>query len=238
MTISSTDLAFLKASTILGQLPEGSGLDLLAADPAHFFCLAPGQELPFPEGGAPGLFVVVRGTVELILTDDQGNEKIVEFGKAGSFLREEGLFSGEARPYVVRALAATEMLHLPEEIVGEWVSRHKDFGINLLNLINRRIQYFYRDVFTQSTKNAPGRLVCYLLCQFDQTPRTADGSYLLRLPLPRKKLAARLGMTGEHMSRAFRQLREEGLLIPHPEGFFIPDVQRLSSYVCPAGCDW
>ena len=238
MTISAADLVFIKASTILGRLPEGSGLEELAADPNFLVPLESGQELALPERGAPGLFVVVRGTVELVLADGDGKEKIVEFIKAGGFLREEGLFSGGTRPYVVRALATTELLRLPEETVGEWVTRYPDFGIQLLGLINRRIQYFYRDVFTQSTKNAPGRLVCYLICQFDKTPRTADGSYLLKLTLPRKKLAARLGMTGEHMSRAFRQLREEGLLIPHPEGFFIPDVQRLSSYVCPAGCDW
>lgn len=238
MSISPTDIAFLKAASLFGQLPEASGFDTVCADPARHFDLEPGQLLFRAGEDRPGLYVVIRGTVELVLSDGGGNEKIVEFAKAGSLLCEEGLFSDTPRSYAVRALTQAAVLHLPEEAVEHWVMRHPDFGRQLLALINERIQYFYRDVFTQSTKNATARLVCYLICRFDHAPRTADGSYFLKLTLPKKKLAARLGITVEHLSRAFRELREQGLLLPQPGGFSIPDVARLSAYVCPAGCDW
>lgn len=238
MSISSFDIAVLKCSTLLGALPEVSDFDTVSANPALHFELEPGEQL-FRVGEAmPGLFVVVRGTVELVLTDATGKEKIVEFVKTGNFLCEEGLFSDQPRPYSVRALTQAAVLRLPEEAVDDWIVRYPDFGRQLLALINERIQYFSRDVFTQSTKNATARLVCYLICHFDHAPRTADGSYFLKLSLPRKKLAARLGITEEHLSRAFRELRLQGLLVPQPGGFDIPDVPRLSAYVCPAGCDW
>lgn len=238
MTISPTDLAFLKSTTLLGLLPADGGLDALAADPDHVFELEPGEILVDAGADSPGLYLMVHGAVELVLTDPAGNEKIIEFVKTGGFLCEEGLFSGTPRSYAVRALTQAVALRLPEADLEAWVTRYPEFGRKLLGLINERIQYFSRDVFTQLTKNATARLVCYLLCHFDHAPRTKDGSYFLKVPLPRKKLAARLGITGEHLSRAFRDLREKGLIVPQGNGYFIPDVPRLSAYVCPAGCDW
>lgn len=238
MTISPTDLAFLKSTTVLGQLPADSGLDALAADPELAFELEPGELLVEAGQPKPGLYVMVHGAVELVLTDSAGNEKIIEFVKTGGFMCEEGLFSSTPRSYSIRALTQAVVLRLPEEILEGWVARYTEFGRSLLALINERIQYFSRDVFTQLTKNATARLVCYLLCHFDHAPRTPDGTYFLKVPLPRKKLAARLGITGEHLSRAFRELREQGLIVAQGNGYFIPDVPRLSAYVCPAGCDW
>lgn len=238
MTLSSTDLAFLKSATVLGYLPADSGLDALAADPDLVSHLEPGEVLLEAEKGSSGLYVMVYGAVELVLADPAGNEKIIEFVKAGGLLCEEGLFSDAPKSYLVRALTTVALLRLPEAHLEAWVEAYPEFGRRLLALINERIQYFSRDVYTQLTKNATARLVCYLLCHFDHAPRTADGSYVLKVPLPRKKLAARLGITGEHLSRAFRELREEGLIVPQGNGYFIPDVPRLSAYVCPAGCDW
>ncbi|MBS1188982.1 MAG: cAMP-binding protein [Rhodocyclaceae bacterium] len=238
MRISPTDIAFLKSTTPLGYLPVESGFDRLAADPEMLFDLEPGDVLLEAGAESPGLYVMVHGAVELVLTAGAGHEKIVEFAKTGDFLCEEGLFSGTPRPYSVRALTQATVLRLPEERVGQWIERYPEFGRHLLALINERIEYFSRDVFTQRTKNATARLVCYLLCQFNHAPRTPDGSYFLTVPLPRRKLAARLGITSEHLSRAFRELREQGLIVSEGSGYFIPDVLRLSAYVCPAGCDW
>lgn len=238
MSFSLLDIAFLKSVTFLGKLPAESGFEAVFANPALQSSQRPGQMLLAAGGTAAGLYVVVHGAVELVLADAAGNEKVVDFVKTGGLFGEETLFTGTPRSYAVRALTETDLLRLPEAAVEEWVMRFPDFSHYLLAFINERIQYFYRDVFTQSTKNATGRLVCYLLCHFDHAPRTADGTYFLKVPVPKKKLAARLGITPAHLSRAFRELMERGLIVPEPGGFYIPDVPRLSAYVCPAGCDW
>lgn len=237
MSFSPIDIAFLKSVTIFGRLPSESGFDALFANPDLQSSRRPGQML-LAAGEAAGLYVVVHGSVELVLTDAAGNEKVVDFVKTGGIFGEETLFNGRLRSYAVRALTDTDLLCLPEAAVEEWVLRFPDFGCRLLAFINGRIQYYYRDVFTQSTKNATGRLVCYLLCHFDHAPRTPDGSYFLRVHVPKNKLAARLGITPAHLSRAFRDLMDRGLIVAEPGGFYIPDVPRLSAHVCPAGCDW
>lgn len=238
MSLSSPEIVFLKSATLLATLPAGSGIDAIFADPGLHLEGEPGAVL-LPAGTqSPGLCIVVQGTVELVLTDAAGGEKIVEFIRAGGLFCEETLFTDRPCHYAVRALGQARMLRVPEATVEGWVLRFREFGKQLLSLINARIQYFSRDIFTQSTKTAAARLVCYLVCRFDHAPRTADGSYFLKVPMTKSKLAARLGITGAHLSRAIRELREQGLIVPAPGGFHIPDVPRLSAYVCPAGCDW
>jgi CRP-like cAMP-binding protein len=93
-------------------------------------------------------------------------------------------------------------------------------------------------MLTFCTKKATARLVCYIVCHFDQAPKTPTGTYSLHLPIPRGKLASRLGISDSHLSRSFRELEAQGLIIPQGRGYFIPDVPALSQYVCPAGCDF
>jgi CRP-like cAMP-binding protein len=93
-------------------------------------------------------------------------------------------------------------------------------------------------MLTFRSKRATSRLVCYLLCHFDKAPRTPDGSYSLRVDIPHNKLASRLGISDSQISRSFRELQEQGMIVAQDQGFFIPNVPALSKYVCPAGCDF
>ncbi len=108
----------------------------------------------------------------------------------------------------------------------------------MIGLLAARTDYLQKDMVTFCTKSATARLVCYLVCQFNQAPKTPDGSLSLNITVPRGKLASRLGVSDSHLSRAFRELEEKGLVVKQRNGIFIPDVQALSKYVCPAGCDW
>ena len=66
----------------------------------------------------------------------------------------------------------------------------------------------------------------------------ADGSYSLLIEIPHNKLASRLGLSASQVSRSFRELQDQGLIVQQAQGFFIPDVPALSKYVCPGGCDF
>jgi CRP-like cAMP-binding protein len=130
------------------------------------------------------------------------------------------------------------VLHLPNELVSEWIERFPLFAKRLMALVAERINFFHKDMLTFCTKKATGRLVCYIVCHFDEAPKTLDGSYSLHLAIPRNKLASRLGISDTHLSRSFRELQDKGLIVPEGRGYFIPDVPALANYVCPAGCDF
>lgn len=238
MQFSETDVSLLRASTLLQGLPDPQLFEEALRNPANQLRLTPGAV--FLEAGCRGggIYVIAHGTVELIAETGDGSEKIVEFSRTGGLLAEETLFNDLPVRYSARAITAAAVLHVPEAIVGEWVAASTPFRTRLLGLLAERTEYVEKDLVTFCTKNATARLVCYLVCGFNQAPRTPDGSLSLTLSLPRNKLASRLGVSDSHLSRAFKELEAGGLIVKNRNGFFIPDVQALSRYVCPAGCDW
>ena len=186
----------------------------------------------------PGLYLVAQGTVELFVTDDQGKESVVDFARAGGTLAEETLFNELPLQYSARSLTRCAVFFLSTERVSDWITHHPPFARRLISLVSERIHFLDKDLFTFRTKRATARLVCYILCRFNKAPMADDGSYSLPIEIPHNKLASRLGVSASQVSRSLRELQDQGLIVQHAEGYFIPDVPALSKYVCPRGCDF
>lgn len=238
MAFSETDISLLLSNSLLQGLPERRRFEDALRCRENQLSLP--AETVFLETGAekPGLHLVAHGTVEMISVSSDGSEKIVEFARTGDMFCEETLFDGKPLRYTVRTLTPAAILRVPEPTVDEWLAASPEFSRRLMGAMAEKTDYLQKDMVTFCTKNAAARLVCYLVCQFDKAPCTPDGSMLLNIPLPRNKLASRLGISDSHLSRAFKELEDRGLIVKQRNGIFIPDVPALSAYVCPAGCDW
>ena len=238
MSFSDTEITLLQSSKILQDIPPEVVLETISRCADCQFNLQPDEI--FIEAGQvkPGLYIIAHGTIELFVIDAEGKEKVLDFAKTGGTLAEETLFSDRPLQYSARSLIQAAVLHLPNEIVAEWIVSYPLFSKRLMTLVAERINFLYKDMLAFCTKKATARLVCYIVCHFDETPKTLDGSYSLHLAIPRNKLASRLGISDTHLSRSFRELQERGLIVPQGRGYFIPDVPALSRYVCPGGCDF
>jgi CRP-like cAMP-binding protein len=238
MSFSETEIALVKSCKILQDVPQQVVLEAIAQGVEHHFNLMPDEIFITTGQVEPGLYIIAHGTIELFVTDVDGKEKVLDFAKTGGTLAEETLFSNRPLQYSARSLTQAAVLHLPNEIVSEWIARYPVFARRLMSLVAERINFISKDMLTFCTKKATARLVCYIVCQFDKAPVTPDGTYSLHLAIPRSKLASRLGISDSHLSRSFRELQDKGLIVPQGRGYFIPDVPALSKYVCPAGCDF
>jgi CRP-like cAMP-binding protein len=236
--ISSKEQAQIKASTILQDIAPELLAATLAKHPDSQLKLPP--DTVFIEAGKvkPGLYLIVQGTIELFVTDASGKESVVDFAKTGGTLAEETLFNDRPLQYSARSLTPAVILYLPNALVAQWIASHPLFARRLISLIAERIHYLNKDVVTFRTKRATARLICYILCHFNKAPMNDDGSYSLQIDIPHNKLASRLGLSASQVSRSFRELQENGLIVQQAHGYFIPDVPALSKYVCPAGCDF
>ena len=238
MPFHDTELALVKSSPILKDIPPDILSEMLDST-VNVQLNLPAEEV-FATAGVikPGLFLVIHGVIELFVSDDKGRDKVIDFVQAGNILAQETLLTTHPLPYSARTLTEAAVLHLPDELISTWQVRYPPLSRRPLSLVAQRADYVSNDMLTLRTKKATARLVCYLLCHFNKAPRTPDGSYSLDLPFPRNKLASRLNITNSHLSRAFRELQDAGLIVPQGRGYFIPNVPALSKYVCPAGCDF
>jgi len=238
MPFSSTEIETLSASGILQDVPRDVVLDAINQNPDYQLCLPPNEV--FINSGliTPGLYIIAHGIIEMFVAEAEGSERVLDFVKGGDTLAKETLFSDKPLQYSARSLTVAAVLHLPNAVISEWITRYPAFARRLMALVAERIDFLYKDMLTFRSKRATSRLICYLLCHFDKAPRTPDGSYHLRIDIPHKKLASRLGVSESQISRSFRELQEEGMIIAEDQGFFIPNVPAISKYVCPAGCDF
>lgn len=238
MPFSDTEHVLLKSAVLLQDIPP----DVLQALPgeADVRLLNLQADEVFLHAGSTdaGLYLIVHGLVELFIVDREQREKVLDFVRTGGTLGEETLFGQRALQYSVRSLTHAAVCYLPDRLIARWAERYPAFSRRLLSLVSARINFMYKDMLTFCTKKATARLVCYIVCHFDHAPQTPDGSYSLQLAIPRNRLASRLGVSDSHLSRSFRELQEQGLIVAQGRGFFIPDVPALSRYVCPAGCDF
>lgn len=241
MAFTETDLGLLRSVPLFRGLAERPGFEeaftRIVRDPAHQIVVPAGHAFLHEGTQRPGLHLVVHGIIELFVASS-AEGKIVDFAKAGAMIGEETLFDNRPLLYSARAVTPAVVLHVPEAHLDRWLAEVPPLALRLAGLMAERVHYLYKDIVTYCTKNATARLVCYLVCQFDRAPRTPDGSFSLNIPIPRNKIASRLGVSDSHLSRAFRELELQGLITKTRNGIFIPDVPALSRYVCPAGCDW
>ena len=238
MPFSETEIALLKTSSILQDIPQDVVLAAILEHVDYQFNLQPDEVFINAGQVEPGLYIIAHGTIEMFIINSDNKEKVLDFAKTGGTLAEETLFSDRPLQYSARSLTQAAVLHLPNTVVSEWIASYPAFTRRLMSLVSERINFLYKDMLTFCTKKATSRLICYIVCHFNEAPKTADGSYSLHLAIPRNKLASRLGISDSHLSRSFRELQEQGLIIPQGRGYFIPDVPALSKYVCPGGCDF
>lgn len=237
-SFSETDISLVLSNELLQGLPEQATIEAAVRSPENQLCLSAGVEVIQLGQLSPGLHLVAHGTVEMIAGAPDDGGKIIEFAKAGGMFAEETLFSGQPVRYLARTITPAAILRLPETTLSDWIATSPEFSRRMIGFLSARTDYMQKDMVTFCTKGATARLVCYLVCQFNQAPCTADGSLSLNITVPRNKLAARLGISDSHLSRAFKELEAQGLIVKQRNGIFIPNVQALSKYVCPSGCDW
>ena len=238
MAFDDCQLALARSSAILQDIAPDVLLAALERRPDEQLVLPPATTFVAAGEFKPGLYLVTQGIVELFVAETEHSEKILDFARAGSTLAEETLFSDRPLQYSARSLGHAAVLHLPDELVGEWIESAPAFARRLMTLVAERINYLNKDLFTYRAKRATSRLICYLLCHFNKAPMADDGSYQLAVEIPHNKLASRLGLSASQVSRSLRELQERGLIVQQGRGYFIPNVPALSKYVCPGGCDF
>ena len=238
MTFGDRERTLLMSSALLQDIAPEVLWETLGSCPDDQFYLPPATTFIAAGQVKPGLYLIAHGIIETFVIDANDSEKIVDFARAGGTLAEETLFSERPLQYSARSLGQAAVLHLPNDLISEWIVSYPAFARRLMTLVAERINYLNKDMFTYRAKRATSRLVCYVLCHFNKAPMAADGSYSLHIEIPHNKLASRLGLSASQVSRSFRELQDQGLIVQQAQGYFIPDVPALSKYVCPGGCDF
>ena len=178
------------------------------------------DEVIFLEGDpCAGLFIVQTGHVKIYTASPEGREQILTIiGPRDSF-NDVAVFDGGPNPASAQAMEAVELLVIERPTMLNLFERYPKLAQAVVTVLAARARMLVRMVEDLSLHSVTGRLAKLLL---DQALQGSEA-----VPLTRQQMAARLGTIREMVSRALRQLEDEGLVRREGHEIIITDRTAL-----------
>jgi len=218
-------LTILRKSLLFSALADDDLQEVAAI--AHKRTFARGEAL-FAEGEpATGFYLLARGGIKLCKVSPDGREKVLHFVHTGETFAEAAFFGDGKYPAEARALESGEVLFFPREGFLGLLERNPRFSLNLIISLSLLLRRFARQIEELSFAEVPARLASYLLELAERKSTTFQGKTYLDLDMKKGELASRLGTVSETLSRAFRKMRDEGMLEVDGSRVTMHDMARL-----------
>jgi CRP/FNR family transcriptional regulator, transcriptional activator FtrB len=189
----------------------------------------PAGTVLFSQGDIPDqCYVALEGSMELFVTHYNCKESLVEISNAPNAYTMAAVLTGA--PYLVsgRTVTPTKILMVEAWALRKAAKTHPLLGLNLLGLVCWQFRAMVRQVISLKSKSTSERLGCYLLALLDVQKESAK----VRLPLDKRRLAAKLGMTTMSLSRAFKILSGYGVET-RGDNILIKNTNQLRAFSKP-----
>ena len=178
------------------------------------------------EGERPEyLFDLLNGLVETF-SESAGKTTTLSFIRPPAAFIVAAVWLNQLQLNSARTLSASRILSIPASTVRAALGSDRGF----CEAAGRELAIRYRDIFkelkNQRMRNATDRLANWLL-----TESQVAGASEFQIEIGKSTLAGRLGISGEHLSRAFALLREHGV---ETDGKTMRiDVVKLTAFANP-----
>jgi len=163
------------------------------------------KQILFMEGQEGStVYFLVKGSIKLYRTNDEGREAVVHFVKSGEIFAEILLQLGLKYPVTSMTLEKCEILEMDALRLQEFIEKDPKVSMHLIGALAKRIKYFVGLIESLTVNDVRARLVNWLKSQKKRE------STVVTLPVPKGELALLLGTTAETFSRVLKKLTEEG----------------------------
>ena len=161
------------------------------------------------------LFFIIKGSVTILIEDDDGREMIIAYLNAGDFFGEMGLFEKEGtekeRSAWVRAKTECEVAEISYAKFKELSDKHPDILFAIGNQMARRLRQTTRKVGDLAFVDVTGRVARTLLdlCKQPDAMTHPDG---MQIKITRQEIGRIVGCSREMVGRVLKDLEERSLV--------------------------
>ena len=161
----------------------------------------------------PGVFALAYGSVKLSLRSQDGEERVLQLVCAGQTFGEAKSLLGRPGHSEAIALADSKLVVIPAAAIFTLMDREPRFARAVALLLAERSLEMLAEVESAMQRGAQ-RLASYLgaLAEPPDGNGSGNGSTVVRLPVSKTLVAARLGVKKETLSRLLRQFAAEGVI--------------------------
>ncbi len=159
------------------------------------------------------LYYIIKGSVTVLIEDDEGREMIVAYLNDGDFFGEMGLFDEkDNRSAWVRAKSECEIAEISYAKFMEVSVQHPEFLFSLGSQMARRLRATTRKVGDLAFLDVTGRVARTLLelCKEPDAMTHPDG---MQIKITRQEIGRIVGCSREMVGRVLKTLEEQGLVL-------------------------
>jgi len=165
-------------------------------------------DMLFWEGEAcAGMFLIVKGTVKIFKTSQNGRELVIGLESAPSSVAELPLFDGGPYPASVRAVTDVVTYFINKDDFHRVCLAHPEIALKILAKVGARLRHLVATIESITFGCVTARLARLLL---EMSQEAGCDEFLLRVT--HQELASRLGTVREVVSRNLIRFRANGLV--------------------------
>jgi CRP/FNR family transcriptional regulator len=224
--------------TLLQQVPLFSGFDARSLDRLATRCGTrdyPAGHVLFTTGEpCRGLYIVETGRVQIYRTSATGRKQVLHSEGPGRAVAELPLLDGGPYPATAATETESRLVYVPREDFEALYRENPDVAHAIIQGLAERLRHLVQVTETLAFRDVAARLALFLAEYADQHGTQSGSGIEIVLTQTREQLSTELGTARESVSRAFRQLREKGVIESVGRNHYrIPDMRRLRTLCRP-----
>ncbi len=222
----------MSISSVIGALPIFA--DLSDQDLGHLATrcvtrtVGAGHMLFATNESCRGLYVVETGRVRVFRLSPEGREQVLQIEGPGRAVGELPLFDGGNHPASAITLEPSRLVFLPREDFEELCRTQPTVAHAVIQSLGRQLRHLVNVTETLAFRDVAARLAMLLSSYADRIGVPTMEGMVLTLHRTQAELSLEIGAARESVSRAYRQLRDRGMIeMLSDHRLRIPDLERL-----------
>jgi len=161
------------------------------------------------------LYYIIKGSVAVLIKDDEGKEMILSYLSQGEFIGEIGLFEKDTeRSAWVKAKSGCEIAEISYEKFRQLVQVHPDILMRLAGQMASRLQVTSEKVSNLAFLDVAGRIAQTLL-NLAKQPDAMTHPDGMQIKITRQEIGQIVGCSRETVGRILKMLEEQHLISAH-----------------------
>lgn len=164
---------------------------------------------------AETLYYLIKGSVAVLVKDEEGKEMILTYLGAGDFFGEVGLFDeGQSRSAWIKAKTSCEIAEISYKKFRQLIQVNPEILMYLSAQLARRLQNTSKQVSNLAFLDVTGRIAQTLLnlAKMPEAMTHPDG---MQIKITRQEIGQMVGCSRETVGRILKMLEDQHLIAAH-----------------------